>query len=95
MKKPSLNANLIKKYHQDLVFNYAEYPTCDHWNYNFNSDDYKKAYNDFIKNRLPRKKMGNTDEIMPMIEFLASRSAGMMCGCLIPMDGAEGKSYFI
>ena len=43
MKKPTLNANLIKKYHQDLVFNYAEYPTCDHWNYNFNSDDYKKA----------------------------------------------------
>jgi len=54
----------------------------------------KKIYNDFIKNRLPRKKMGTTNEIMPMIEFLASSNAGMMCGCLIPMDGAEGKSYF-
>ena len=27
----TLNADLIKKYHQDLVFNYAEYPTKDHW----------------------------------------------------------------
>ena len=32
MKKQLLNANLIKKYHQDLVFNYSEYPTKDHWN---------------------------------------------------------------
>jgi 3-oxoacyl-[acyl-carrier protein] reductase len=54
----------------------------------------KKIYNDFIKNRLPRKKMGTINEIMPMIQFLASSNAGMMCGCLIPMDGAEGKSYF-
>ena len=54
-----------------------------------------KIYNDFIKKRLPRKKMGNTNEIMPMIEFLSSSNAGMMCGCLIPMDGGEGKSYFL
>jgi|TARA_B110000259_G_scaffold177886_1_gene215579 NAD(P)-dependent dehydrogenase (short-subunit alcohol dehydrogenase family) len=53
----------------------------------------KKAFNDFIKNRLPRKKMGNTNEIMPIIEFLASKNAGMMSGCLMPMDGGEGKSY--
>ena len=39
----SLDANLIKKYHQDLVFNYAEYPTCDHWSYDFNSEKYKEA----------------------------------------------------
>tara|TARA_Y100000590_G_scaffold470490_1_gene665681 strand:+ start:9219 stop:10679 length:1461 start_codon:yes stop_codon:yes gene_type:complete len=43
MTKPVLDANLIKKYHQDLVFNYAEYPTCDHWDYNFGSKDYKKS----------------------------------------------------
>ena len=43
MEKPSLNANLIKKYHQDLVYNYAEYPTCDHWSYNFTSEDYKNS----------------------------------------------------
>ena len=53
----------------------------------------KKVYDDFIKNRLPRKKMGNINEIMPIIEFLASKNAGMLSGCLIPMDGGEGKSY--
>jgi oxygen-independent coproporphyrinogen III oxidase len=49
MKSPLLNANLIKKYHQDIVFNYAEYPTKDHWNFNFKSDDYKSALIDWLK----------------------------------------------
>ncbi len=48
MEKPSLNANLIKKYHQDIVYNYAEYPTCDHWNYDFNSEDYKRSLVDWL-----------------------------------------------
>ena len=26
---------LNKKYHQDLVFNYSEYPTKDHWDFSF------------------------------------------------------------
>ena len=56
MKKPTLNANLIKKYHQDLVFNYAEYPTCDHWDYNFNSENYKKSLADWIPKN-PEKKI--------------------------------------
>ena len=43
MKKQILNANLIKKYHQDLVFNYSEYPTKDHWNFEFKNNEYKKA----------------------------------------------------
>jgi oxygen-independent coproporphyrinogen III oxidase len=48
MEKPSLNANLIKKYHQDIVYNYSEYPTCDHWNYDFNGEDYKKSLVDWL-----------------------------------------------
>ena len=48
MEKPSLSANLIKKYHQDIVYNYAEYPTCDHWNYDFNSEDYKRSLVDWL-----------------------------------------------
>jgi len=48
MKKPSLNANLIKKYHQDIVYNYAEYPTCDHWSFDFNSEAYKKSLVDWL-----------------------------------------------
>lgn len=51
------------------------------------------AYNKFVRNRLPRKKMGLTKEIIPIIKFLCSKNAGMMSGCLIPVDGAEGKTY--
>ena len=52
MKKIVLNANLIKKYHQDLVFNYSEYPTKDHWDFNFKNDEFKNAILDwFPKNR--------------------------------------------
>ena len=40
---------LQRKYHQNLVFNYAEYPTCDHWDYNFRSDEYKKSLIEWLK----------------------------------------------
>ena len=43
MENSSLNANLIKKYHQDIVFNYSEYPTLDHWSPDYRSEDYKKS----------------------------------------------------
>ena len=43
MNKDGLDANLIKKYHQDIVYNYAEYPTKDHWSFKFLSDQYKDA----------------------------------------------------
>lgn len=48
MENLKLDANLIKKYHQDIVFNYAEYPTKDHWKPDFNEDDYKKALLDWL-----------------------------------------------
>ncbi len=52
-----------------------------------------KAYKKFIKDRLPRKKMGNVDEIIPMILFLCSDFSAMMGGCMVPIDAGEGKSY--
>ena len=49
-KKTKLSpSELQRKYHQNLVFNYAEYPTCDHWDYNFRSDDYKKSLVEWLK----------------------------------------------
>jgi len=53
MKKASLShTDLVRKYHQNLVFNYAEYPTCDHWNYNYRSGDYEKSLVEWLsKNR--------------------------------------------
>jgi oxygen-independent coproporphyrinogen III oxidase len=50
VKKSNLSPEeLQRKYHQNLVFNYAEYPTCDHWDYNYRSDDYKKSLIDWLK----------------------------------------------
>ena len=54
-----------------------------------------KVYNRFIRDRLPRKKMGTVDEILPMLLFLCSDLSSMMGGCMIPIDAGEGKSYLI
>ncbi len=48
MENNVLDANLIKKYHQDIVFNYAEYPTKDHWSFDFNDTNYKNALLDWL-----------------------------------------------
>ena len=53
----------------------------------------KKIYNQFIYKRLPRNKMGNVKEILPLISFLGSDNSGMMSGCIAPIDGGEGKFY--
>ncbi len=37
------NANLIKKYHTNLVYDYTEYPTKGHWSEKFSEVDYKNA----------------------------------------------------
>lgn len=37
------NANLLKKYHSNLIYDYTEYPTKGNWSENFSSDDYKNA----------------------------------------------------
>jgi len=55
MKNHNLNANLIKKYHQDIVYNYAEYPTKDHWSFDFNDNDYKKALIEWIQKNPDKK----------------------------------------
>ena len=55
----------------------------------------KLAYANFIKQRLPRKKMGNVKEILPLLMLLGTNFSDMMGGCMVPIDGGEGKSYII
>lgn len=55
MKNTNLNANLIKKYHQDIVFNYAEYPTKDHWSFDFQGAQYKEAMLEWLKKNKDKK----------------------------------------
>jgi len=54
-----------------------------------------KDYRKFIKTRLPREKMGEVEEILPMLLFLCSKHASMMGGCLVPIDAGESKAYQI
>lgn len=51
------------------------------------------AFKKFEAERLPRKKMGKIDEIIPFLIFLLSENSGMSNGCLIPLDAGEGKFY--
>jgi 3-oxoacyl-[acyl-carrier protein] reductase len=50
---------------------------------------------EFIEKNLPRKKIADADEVLPLIFFLASESASMMSGCCVPIDAGEGKSYVV
>jgi len=52
-----------------------------------------KDYNKFIQTRIPRGVMGSANDILPMLLFLCSRHSSMMGGCLVPIDGGEGKAY--
>ena len=52
-----------------------------------------EAYQEFLDNRLPRHIMGNAEELIPLLKFLASDDASMMGGCVVPIDAGEGHYY--
>lgn len=47
----------------------------------------------FVAERLPRGRLAEADELVPLIGFLCSDAAGMMGGCLVPIDAGEGRTY--
>ncbi len=49
----------------------------------------------FIAERLPRGRLAEAEELVPLIIFLCSDAAGMMGGCLVPIDAGEGKTYAV
>ena len=52
-----------------------------------------EAYNQFIKDRLPRGRMGDAQELIPLIKLLTSPAGSMMAGCVVPIDAGEGRYY--
>jgi 3-oxoacyl-[acyl-carrier protein] reductase len=50
---------------------------------------------EFIEKNLPRKRIADVDEVLPLIFFLASEAASMMSGCCVPIDAGEGKNYIL
>jgi 3-oxoacyl-[acyl-carrier protein] reductase len=47
----------------------------------------------FIQGNLPRKKIAEAEEVVPLILFLASDAASMMSGSCVSIDAGEGKAY--
>jgi len=47
----------------------------------------------FVSERLPRGRLAEAEELVPLIAFLCSEAASMMGGCLVPIDAGEGKTY--
>jgi 3-oxoacyl-[acyl-carrier protein] reductase len=50
---------------------------------------------EFIKEKLPRGKIAEAEEILPLILLLAGDAASMMAGSCVPIDAGEGKSYLV
>lgn len=48
---------------------------------------------EYIKTHCPRGRLGKVEELLPMIDFLTSPQASIMCGCCVPIDGGEGVTY--
>jgi len=48
---------------------------------------------EFINTQLPRKKISQAKEIIPIIALLASDKGSMMAGCCVPIDAGEGRAY--
>ena len=53
-----------------------------------------KVYNDFINNRLPRKKMPSAKELLPIFKMIIENNM-MFTGNMISCDGGEGNFYRI
>jgi NAD(P)-dependent dehydrogenase (short-subunit alcohol dehydrogenase family) len=45
----------------------------------------------FIAERLPRGRLAEAEELVPLIAFLCSDAAGMMGGCLVPIDAGKER----
>ena len=48
MEEKKLTADLIKKYHQELIYNYTDYPTKDNWSYELKEREYKNLLYDWL-----------------------------------------------
>jgi 3-oxoacyl-[acyl-carrier protein] reductase len=55
--------------------------------------NHPEAYQEFVDSRLPRNKMGEGSELIPILQLLFSEGASMMGGSMIPIDAGEGHYY--
>jgi len=48
---------------------------------------------EYIESNCPKGKLGEVDDIIPLVKFLCSDDAKAMCGCAVPIDNGEGVTY--
>lgn len=82
------NANLIKKYHGNLIYDYTEYPTKGIWTEKFGHDEYKNAICDWF----PKNKK------KPVLFYVHTPFCEQLCNfCLcskeITQDYSKVKNY--
>lgn len=51
--------------------------------------NHPEVYQDFLLNRLPRKKMASSEEFLPYLELICLNESSILSGSVIPMYGAE------
>jgi len=57
------------------------------------SKDKPNVVDQFVQQRLPRGRLAQAAELVPLLAFLCSNAASMMAGCMVPIDAGEGKTY--
>jgi 3-oxoacyl-[acyl-carrier protein] reductase len=50
---------------------------------------------EFIKERLPRGKIAEAEELIPLLMLLAGDDSSMFAGSCVPIDAGEGRSYMV
>ena len=68
------------------------YETHDNSVARLKKDNFQQ-YSEYLDKKPPRKKLGDIEELLPLLLVLAGKNNGMMAGCLVPIDGGEGKTY--
>ena len=56
-------------------------------------EDKPEVVKKYVQENLPRNKIAEAEEIVPLILFLASEAASMMSGSCVPIDAGEGRAY--
>ena len=83
------NANLLKKYHANLIYDYTEYPTKGNWSESFSSVDYQEAIKEWSVNNIQK----------PILFYVHTPFCEQLCNfCLcskeITQDYERVKDYF-
>lgn len=56
-------------------------------------NNHPEAFRHFVETRLPRGRVGEASELLPLVHLLSTKAASMMIGSMVSIDAGEGKGY--